>query len=134
MLYIDDIGRYFLMIKMSFFKPSKWKVQRKLIFKEINDLIIESIPIVAILSFFIGGVVAIQTALNLSRGGPSKYCSSNRIASLVANGIPTLIDEKIAGIADHIGYEPDDFEFSGGKRRQKPNKKKKNLCKSRPNP
>ena len=49
MLYIDDIGRYFLMIKMSFFKPSKWKVQRKLIFKEINDLIIDSIPIVAIL-------------------------------------------------------------------------------------
>ena len=52
MLYIDDIGRYFLMIKMSFFKPSKWKVQRKLIFKEINDLIIESIPIVAIFVIF----------------------------------------------------------------------------------
>ena len=34
-------------------------------------------------------------ALNLSRGEPIKYYSSNRIASLVANGIPTLIDEKI---------------------------------------
>jgi hypothetical protein len=33
-------------------------------------------------------------ALNLSRGEPVKYYSSNRIASLVANGIPTLIDEK----------------------------------------
>ena len=62
MLYIDDIGRYFLMIKMSFFKPSKWKVQRKLIFKEINDLIIESIPIVAILSFFISAFKALRHA------------------------------------------------------------------------
>lgn len=66
MFYLDDIGRYFIMIKLSFMKPSKFKVLKKLIFKEINDLIIESIPIVVILSFFIGGVVAIQTALNLS--------------------------------------------------------------------
>ena len=66
MFYLDDIGRYFLMIKLSFMKPSKFKVLKRLIFKEINDLIIESIPIVVILSFFIGGVVAIQTALNLS--------------------------------------------------------------------
>jgi glycosyltransferase involved in cell wall biosynthesis len=32
--------------------------------------------------------------LNLSRGEPVKYYSSNRIATLVGNGIPTLIDEK----------------------------------------
>ena len=72
MFYLSDIGKYFIMIKMSFFKPSKWKVLRKLIFKEINDLIIESIPIVAILSFFIGAVISIQTALNLSNPFISK--------------------------------------------------------------
>jgi glycosyltransferase involved in cell wall biosynthesis len=33
--------------------------------------------------------------LNLSRGEPVKYYSSNRIASLMGNGVPTLIDEKI---------------------------------------
>jgi spore maturation protein CgeB len=33
--------------------------------------------------------------LNLSRGEPVKHYSSNRIATLVANGIPTLIDEKV---------------------------------------
>ena len=33
--------------------------------------------------------------LNLSRGEPVKYYSSNRIASYIANGLPTLIDEKI---------------------------------------
>ena len=98
MLYIDDIGRYFLMIKMSFFKPSKWKVQRKLIFKEINDLIIESIPIVAILSFFIGGVVAIQTALNLS----SPFLSKSLIGfatrqSVILEFAPTFMSIIMAG-------------------------------------
>jgi phospholipid/cholesterol/gamma-HCH transport system permease protein len=57
---------------MSFFKPCKWVVLKKLIFKEINDLIIESIPIVSILSFFIGAVISIQTALNLSNPFLSK--------------------------------------------------------------
>ena len=33
--------------------------------------------------------------LNLSRGKPVKHYSSNRIATLMGNGIPTLIDEKI---------------------------------------
>jgi spore maturation protein CgeB len=33
--------------------------------------------------------------LNLSRGEPVKYYSSNRIATYVANGLPTLIDEKV---------------------------------------
>ncbi len=36
-----------------------------------------------------------STALNLSRGGPTKYCSSNRIASLMGNGILPFIDEKV---------------------------------------
>ena len=33
-------------------------------------------------------------ALNLSRGNPLKYTSSNRIASLIGNGIYTFIDAK----------------------------------------
>ena len=35
-----------------------------------------------------------KMALNLSRGKPIKYTSSNRIASLIGNGIYTFIDEK----------------------------------------
>ena len=33
-------------------------------------------------------------ALNLSRGKPIKYYSSDRIAQLVANGLLTFVDEK----------------------------------------
>ena len=32
--------------------------------------------------------------LNLSRGKPAKYYSSNRIASLVGNGLLTFVDKK----------------------------------------
>lgn len=83
---------------MSFFKPSKWKIQRKLIFKEINDLIIESIPIISILSFFIGGVVAIQTALNLS----SPFLSKSLIGfatrqSVILEFAPTFMSIIMAG-------------------------------------
>ena len=35
-----------------------------------------------------------KMSLNLSRGHPLKYTSSNRIAALIGNGIYTFIDEK----------------------------------------
>ena len=44
---------------------------------------------------FINELSKCKFGLNLSRGETIKYYSSNRIASLVANGIPTLIDEKV---------------------------------------
>ena len=98
MFYLNDIGRYFIMIRMSFFKPCKWRVLKKLIFKEINDLIIESIPIVVILSFFIGAVVSIQTALNLS----SPFLSKSLIGfatrqSVILEFAPTFMSIIMAG-------------------------------------
>lgn len=53
------------MLRMVFIKPTKRKVMQRLIFQDIQDLIIGSLGIVAFLSFFVGGVVAIQTALNI---------------------------------------------------------------------
>ena len=44
---------------------------------------------------FIKEISKCRFGLNLSRGHPVKYYSSNRIATLVANGMPTLIDERI---------------------------------------
>ena len=36
-----------------------------------------------------------KTALNLSRGGPNKYASSNRIASIMGNGVLPFIHEDV---------------------------------------
>ena len=44
---------------------------------------------------FMNEISKCRFGLNLSRGEPAKHYSSNRIATLVGNGIPTLIDEKI---------------------------------------
>ncbi len=49
--YLSQIGRYFLMIVEIFKKPTKWSVMRTLIFKEIDDLIIGSLGIVASFPF-----------------------------------------------------------------------------------
>ena len=51
--------------KKTFGKFTKWNVLKGLIFREIDDLIISSTGIISFLSFFVGGVVAIQTAINI---------------------------------------------------------------------
>ena len=43
---------------------------------------------------FYQALVNSKMGLNLSRGLPTKYYSSNRIASLIGNGLLTFIDEK----------------------------------------
>lgn len=54
------------MIKRIFGSFTKGSVLKELIFKEIEDLIIGSLGIVVFISFFVGGVIAIQTALNVN--------------------------------------------------------------------
>ena len=52
------------MLKKVFSSPTKKSVMKELVLKEIDDLIIKSLGIVAFISFFVGGVISIQTALN----------------------------------------------------------------------
>lgn len=66
MNYLASIGKYFIMIWEVFKKPTKWPIMRNLILKEIDELIYNSLGIIIFISFFIGGVVTIQTALNLT--------------------------------------------------------------------
>jgi len=44
---------------------------------------------------FNNALINSKMALNLSRGRPAKYYSSNRIASVMGNGLLTFIDEKV---------------------------------------
>ena len=98
MKYLRDIGKYFLMVKSSFTKPCKKNILYKLIFKEINDLVLDSIPIVSILSFFIGGVVSIQMALNLESPLLSKTLIGFATRqSVILEFAPTFISIIMAG-------------------------------------
>lgn len=66
MNYLASIGSYSIMVREVFKKPTKWRIMRSLILKEIDELIYNSMGIIIFISIFIGGVVAIQTALNLT--------------------------------------------------------------------
>ena len=61
------------MIREVFNKPTKWSIMKTLILKEIDDLIFGSLGIIVFISFFVGGVVAIQTALNIDNPLIPKY-------------------------------------------------------------
>ena len=96
--YLTQIGRYFLMWKEIFRKPVKWSVMKGLIIKEIDSLIIESLGIVAFISFFVGGVVAIQTALNLTNPLIPKYLIGFATRqSVILEFAPTFISIIMAG-------------------------------------
>ncbi|TMM29448.1 ABC transporter permease [Polaribacter aestuariivivens] len=65
MTYLEHIGKYFIMLGRVFKKPQRAGVFREALMKEIDDLGLKSIGIIMFISFFIGGVIALQTALNL---------------------------------------------------------------------
>ena len=96
--YLTQIGRYFIMLKEVFNKPTKWSVMKQMILKEIDDLIIGSLGIVAFISFFIGGVVAIQTALNLTNPLiPRNLIAFATRQSVILEFAPTFISVIMAG-------------------------------------
>lgn len=86
------------MLQQVFKRPQKKSVFRELLFKEIEVLGISSIGIVAFISFFVGGVVVIQTALNLESPLTPKYLIGYASReSLVLEFSPTLISIILAG-------------------------------------
>ena len=97
------------MLQQVFKSPQKRSIFRELIFKEIEDLGISSIGIVAFISFFVGGVVVIQTALNLESPLTPRYLIGYASReSLILEFSPTLISIILAGkvgsyIASSIG-------------------------------
>ncbi len=98
MSYLYNIGQYFLMIKEMFRKRTKWSVMRHLIFKDIDDLIINSLGIVAFISFFVGGVVTIQTALNMTSPIiPKSLVGFATRQSIILEFAPTFISIIMAG-------------------------------------
>jgi len=77
---------------------TKGSVLRNLILKEINELIMGSLGIVAFLSFFIGAVVAIQTALNLNNPLiPKALVAFAARQSVILEFSPTFISIIMAG-------------------------------------
>jgi len=78
--------------------PEKWSVFRKQLALEMEKIGLNSVGIVIILSFFVGAVVSIQTALNMNSPLlPSYLVGLASRDSLILEFSPTMISLILAG-------------------------------------
>jgi phospholipid/cholesterol/gamma-HCH transport system permease protein len=103
------IGRYFIMLGRVFSMPENWSVYRKEFFHEVDNLGITSLPIIAIISFFMGAVITIQAAFGFSSPWVPLYAVGYTTRdSMVLEFSPTIVSLILAGkvgsnIASEIG-------------------------------
>lgn len=106
---LKHFGLYFIMMKKVMSMPEKWSAFRSQLVLELEKVGINSIGIVLFISFFVGGVVSIQTALNLESPLLPKYLIGLASRdSLILEFSPTMISLILAGkvgssIASEIG-------------------------------
>ena len=106
---IKLVGSYFLLMGEVFRKPDKGKQFWKQLIIEFVNLGVESMGIVAIISVFMGAVLAIQTAFNIDTPLiPLSMVGFTTRQGLVLEFCPTIISLILAGkvgsrIASEIG-------------------------------
>ena len=106
---LKHFGLYFIMMKKVIAIPEKWSAFRKQFVFELTKIGLNSVGIVLFISFFVGGVVSIQTALNLQNPLLPKYLIGLASRdSLILEFSPTMISLILAGkvgssIASEIG-------------------------------
>ncbi len=64
MSLVSDTGKYILLMKRVFVMPDRWRMFFRQFPKELEKLGLQSLPIVVIISVFIGAIMTIQTKLN----------------------------------------------------------------------
>ncbi|HQA76631.1 MAG TPA: ABC transporter permease, partial [Salinivirgaceae bacterium] len=109
MQFFYNIGRYFVFVKRVFAKPEKYKLYLLNIIKEIWSLGVGSLGIVAIISVFIGAVIALQSAYNVTSPlFPLYYIGLGVRDSMMLEFSSTIVGLILAGkvgssIASEIG-------------------------------
>lgn len=109
MKVITNIGKYMIMLGIVFSRPEKFSIFRRRIFNEIEIIGINSIPIVALMSTFMGAVIALQTASNIDNPLLPDYTVGYITqSSTILEFSPTIISLILAGkvgsnVASEIG-------------------------------
>ncbi|MDE7387405.1 MAG: ABC transporter permease [Muribaculaceae bacterium] len=63
---ITQLGSYFMFMRRVFALPDRWRIYLKRTVLEVSKLGVDSIPLVVIVSLFIGAVITIQMQLNIA--------------------------------------------------------------------
>ncbi|MAW21218.1 MAG: ABC transporter permease [Flavobacteriales bacterium] len=106
---LKHLGLYFIMMQKVLSIPEKWSAFKKQCLLELEKVGLNSLGIVVIISFFVGGVVSIQTAFNMTNPLLPKYLVGLASRdSLILEFSPTMISLILAGkvgssIASEIG-------------------------------
>lgn len=105
----NSLGKYCLFIRQVFRKPESRKMIREQILIETDRLIMSSIVIVGVISLFMGGVLVIQTASNMSNPVLDKMLIGYMVReSMILEFSSTMVALILAGkmgssIASEIG-------------------------------
>jgi phospholipid/cholesterol/gamma-HCH transport system permease protein len=105
----SHIGKFSLLIARTFSKPEKMKIFWRQLMFEIDSLGIGSLGIIAIISFFMGAVITIQTSSNIDSAFIPAYTVGFTVRqSMILEFAPTIIALILAGkvgsnIASEIG-------------------------------
>lgn len=109
MKVLETLGKYFLFIGIVFSRPQHWKRFWKQFFFEVNSLGINSLPIIMIISLFMGAALTIQTAYNITSPFIPLYAVGLATRdSILLEFSPTIISLILAGkvgssIASELG-------------------------------
>ena len=109
MKVLSNIGKYFLMLGVIFSKPQRWRLFRQRLFNEVEVIGIKSLPLVALMSAFMGAVIALQTAANMTSPLLPEYTIGYITrSSTILEFSPTIMSLILAGkigsnIASEIG-------------------------------
>lgn len=99
MTFFTHFGTYLLMLKGMFTKPENWRMYWKEFMHQCVEIGIGALPIVVIISLFLGAVTTIQTAYQLV----SPLVPASTIAQIVRDSIilelsPTVVSIVLAGV------------------------------------
>lgn len=97
--FLTHIGKYSIMLKNTFAKPENSKIYWRELMEQCNDIGIRSLPIVLIISIFLGMVLTVQSAYQLV----SPLIPKSVIATVVRDSTileisPTVISIVLAGV------------------------------------
>jgi phospholipid/cholesterol/gamma-HCH transport system permease protein len=99
MSFFTHLGTYLLMLKGMFTKPENWRMYWKEFMHQCVEIGIGALPIVVIISLFLGAVTTVQTAYQLV----SPLVAPSTIAQIVRDSMilelsPTVVSIVLAGV------------------------------------
>jgi len=124
MKFLEQAGKYFILLSQVFAKPEKIGIYYKRTIREIEDIGINSFGIVVIISLFVGAVITIQTNYNIENPLLPRYLvgvtvrdslllefSSTMVALILAGKVGSSISSEIGTM--RVSEQIDALEIMG---------------------